>query len=460
MLEEEYIGWVNLHAQLIDSSGTARWGSAGLTVREGTVYPGKHALVADGTGGLFAVWADVRTAGDIYAQRIDAGGTALWSAGGLNICTGAGFKTEPAAAAAGLGGMIVAWPDDRNMSDTDIFAQGVSRTGGSLDLWPTITAVDDVPRDQGSKLTLQWAASPADVYPDAEITHYSVWRRLPGGLPYALDGEGSMVRAIAGASGYVWEWIANVPAKHYDEYALMIASRYDSMGTDPGWQYFVVSAHTGDPLLYYDSPVDSGYSVDNLSPLAPAGLAGEQQFGPAGLALSWSANAESDLGGYAVYRGTSEDFVPGPGNLVATTVGADWFDGDWTWDGGYYYKVAAVDVHGNESGFAFLTPEDVTGSETPAAPRASYLEQNFPNPFNPSTRIAFGLSVPSRVSLRVYDAAGRLVRVLVEEARPAGHYTELWDGLDGAGRAAASGIYFYRLDAGAFARTKKTVLLR
>jgi flagellar hook assembly protein FlgD len=76
------------------------------------------------------------------------------------------------------------------------------------------------------------------------------------------------------------------------------------------------------------------------------------------------------------------------------------------------------------------------------------------------TRITFGLKEPATVSLRVYDAAGRLLRVLVAGSRPAGTYSELWDGRDASGRAVASGIYFYRLSAGAFESTKKMILVR
>lgn len=64
------------------------------------------------------------------------------------------------------------------------------------------------------------------------------------------------------------------------------------------------------------------------------------------------------------------------------------------------------------------------------------------------------------MSLRIYDASGRLVRVLVEGVRAAGNHTELWDGRDSRGAAAASGIYFYRFEAGAFRETRKMVLLR
>jgi hypothetical protein len=476
ILDEHYIGSVDLLAQRIDSAGIALWTSGGLTVKSATVYPGKQDLVSDGTGGVFAVWASAwgEEGGDVYAQRIDADGSTMWAAGGLAVCTAAFGQGEPSAAADGLGGMLVAWEDDRSSTSRDIYAQKVWRNGSMGLPVPSITAVCDVPRDQGGKITLQWAASPLDVPLAADITHYSVWRRLPGGIALAppiggegeasavipVDLDGGMTRFLAWAAGYAWEWIANVPAKHYEEYALMVQSRYDSMGTDPGWQYFVVSAHTSDPLLYFDSAIDSGYSVDNLSPSEPFGLAGKQSFAPAGLALTWDSNVESDLSRYAVYRGLSASFVPAPANLIASPADASCFDDEWRWDGGYYYKVSAIDVHGNESGFSLLRPEDVTGGETPAAPRASYLAQNYPNPFNPVTKISYGLSVPGNVSLKVYDAAGRLVRVLVEGDRSAGQYAELWNGRDISGNEVASGIYFCRIDAGSFTQTRKMILLR
>jgi len=187
---------------------------------------------------------------------------------------------------------------------------------------------------------------------------------------------------------------------------------------------------------------------------------GEQSYEPIGLQLSWDQNAEGDLSHYALYRGTMAGFVPGPENILGELDDAGYFDGEWSWTSGYYYKLSAFDITGNESEFALFTPSNVTGDETPTAPASSYLAQNFPNPFNPTTRIAFGLSAPASVSLRIYDAAGRLVRVLVDGSRPAGVYAELWDGRDSIGRAVASGIYFYRLQAGAFSETRKMALLR
>jgi hypothetical protein len=181
---------------------------------------------------------------------------------------------------------------------------------------------------------------------------------------------------------------------------------------------------------------------------------------PVGLHLTWNVNQENDLSHYSVYRGLNENFVPTPGNRVATSTEPDWFDSSWRWDSGYYYKVSATDVHDNQSGFALLRPDNVTGTETPKAPDASYLTQNYPNPFNPTTRIAFGLSAQGNVSLRIYDVSGKLLRVLVSNDRRAGRYEETWDGRDSNGRTVSSGIYFYRLDAGAFSETKKMALTR
>ena len=223
---------------------------------------------------------------------------------------------------------------------------------------------------------------------------------------------------------------------------------------------YVISAHSADPAIWFSSIPDSGYSVDNLPPGAPAGLAGEQSYSPAGLALTWSLNAENDLSHYAVYRDTTEGFVPGPGNQMAVPTDPEWFDAGWRWDSGYYYKIAAVDVHGNESVYALLSPDNVTGLESPRAPKANYLAQNFPNPFNPATKIAFGLHAAGTVKLGIYDASGRLVRTLINGARPAGHYSETWDGRDERGVAVASGVYFYRLDAGSFSETRKMVVLK
>jgi len=95
------------------------------------------------------------------------------------------------------------------------------------------------------------------------------------------------------------------------------------------------------------------------------------------------------------------------------------------------------------------------GLQTSATPKAFALTQNYPNPFNPSTVFSFSLPANSLVSLKVYDVLGREVSVVLSQEMPAGNYSKQWNAA-----ALPSGVYFYRLEAGSFAETKKLLLLK
>jgi photosystem II stability/assembly factor-like uncharacterized protein len=100
------------------------------------------------------------------------------------------------------------------------------------------------------------------------------------------------------------------------------------------------------------------------------------------------------------------------------------------------------------------------------APTRFTLSQNYPNPFNPSTTIRYGLPVPARVRLSVFDVVGREVVVLVDERKDAGSYEVRFDARAPAGQASgrslhlASGVYFYRFSAGAYSETRPMVLMK
>ncbi|MDH4037178.1 MAG: right-handed parallel beta-helix repeat-containing protein [Candidatus Krumholzibacteria bacterium] len=88
------------------------------------------------------------------------------------------------------------------------------------------------------------------------------------------------------------------------------------------------------------------------------------------------------------------------------------------------------------------------------------LEQNFPNPFNPTTTLAFSIKAGAHVTLTIYDVAGRRVRDLVDEQRAPGAYRVVWDGRNENGAPVSTGVYFYKLVAGAFTATRKMTLLK
>ncbi len=101
-----------------------------------------------------------------------------------------------------------------------------------------------------------------------------------------------------------------------------------------------------------------------------------------------------------------------------------------------------------------------SGSASPIDPLFARLEPNFPNPFNPTTSVRFEIRAPQHVRLDVFDIAGRLVRRLVDNRLSAGTHSVIWDGMDGAGGEAASGVYFTRLAAGKTSETRKITLIR
>ena len=90
----------------------------------------------------------------------------------------------------------------------------------------------------------------------------------------------------------------------------------------------------------------------------------------------------------------------------------------------------------------------------------SHLFQNYPNPFSPGTQIGFDLPSAGRAEIRIYDARGRLVRTLVDEKRPAGRQSVIWDGRDEAGRELASGVYFYSLKAPRVGEYRRMILVK
>lgn len=104
-----------------------------------------------------------------------------------------------------------------------------------------------------------------------------------------------------------------------------------------------------------------------------------------------------------------------------------------------------------------VTFDNVTSVEDfdDPAPKSFRLLQNYPNPFNPATTIAYTLPENGRVRLSVFDVLGREVAVLVDATKRAGNHQLSFDA-----SALATGLYFYRIDAGAFQQTRRMLLLK
>ena len=116
---------------------------------------------------------------------------------------------------------------------------------------------------------------------------------------------------------------------------------------------------------------------------------------------------------------------------------------------------AAIDASDGD-----FTLELNTGIDDGALSTRALLSAAVPNPFNPATEISFALPRTGRVSLKIFDVGGRLVRTLVNGRLESGPHTVMWRGDDDRGARAASGTYFYRLDTVDEVLERKMTLLK
>jgi hypothetical protein len=476
----------DVFVQRLNFFGELEWGPMGVNVSDLDWTEDHLSMVDDGEGGVLLSW-ELSTAlgAEVRAQKIDHTGTAQWENHGKKISVSPDYDREPFIVENGQGGVIMTW-HDQNTSlpyQPDLMAQHIDRHGYTGSPEPFIQAVEDVPDDQGGKVEVSWDASYLDPWPYQEITYYSVWKSLSPASAMMLKESGieysdlqdidlyvksepgipsGMVirRETVGAATYYWELLETQAAQYYEGYSKVVDTDFTSLETAWTWSYYQIAAHAADPLMVWTSQPDSGYSLDNLAPAAPAGLAGEQEYSPEGMDLVWNQNAEPDLSHYLIYRGTDPSFIPSGANMLASAYDTNYFDSGWTWEPGWIYKVSAVDIHDNESGYALLLPDQVTGDDPPTPAHRDYLSQNFPNPFNPSTTIQFGIKESGHVRLSIYSASGRLVTELINGTLPAGDHTETWNGTNSSGQHVSSGVYFYRIEAGEFSTKSKMILLR
>ena len=125
-------------------------------------------------------------------------------------------------------------------------------------------------------------------------------------------------------------------------------------------------------------------------------------------------------------------------------------------DGTLYIGTHISSLFQNHEQNLIAIRDTVTSVETDAGKILGYiLKQNFPNPFNPRTKIRYTISQTAIVTLNVYDILGNEIETLVNEEKPSGNYEVEFDG-----SGLASGIYFYRLTAGNFTESKKLILLK
>jgi hypothetical protein len=339
---------------------------------------------------------------------------------------------------------------------------------------------------------VSWNASYLDAEPYLTVANYRVWRQAPaaeataalaagrGVLELDPDGaaiggaDGARVRTIPAGTGATasaagtrvfraraesgqtiyWELVATQVAAQYPAYSLVASTTGDSIaGSNPA-TLFMVDANTYSSPSWSSWP-DSGYSVDNLPPVAPAPFAGHFDAGD-GAYLTWGANGESDLAGYRLYKSDYAGFTPLPSNRIYQGPLTNFHD-----VGGHdaAYKVCAYDIHGNEGECAATTPTGSVGVEGAGLPKELAFALVSANPGRAGAEFRLALPRAGRVSLAIYDPQGRVVKRVVQDWREAGEYALRWDGRTESG-GSASGMYFARLTTEGRELVRRIVSLR
>ncbi|TLY30617.1 MAG: T9SS type A sorting domain-containing protein [Ignavibacteria bacterium] len=253
---------------------------------------------------------------------------------------------------------------------------------------PRIASAKDVPQDQGGDVFVNWNNSSGDVPQVATVTSYWVWRGVrasgplegavvlnrneyvqrifegqmtnskgsfgQGGNTPAFSAQALMTLVTRGGasplSGDIyWQYITSLPSHGLQHYSYASPTLADSTADGIPWRYFFITAATDAPDVYWDSPVDSGYSVDNLPPGAVTSIAAQAQAGPT-VHVHWARDvADPDVGYYELHRSTSSNFIPTSSTRIGRTSDTTGVDGSPVTGTVNYYRIVTVDIHGNKS---------------------------------------------------------------------------------------------------------------
>jgi len=443
--DEYSIYFISSHR--ISPTGELLWGSTGINPFPAAAADWFHRphIVSDGADGLVigcgTAWDPPK------CQRMDRNGNLLWDYAGVSMSNNAASFNTLELFALDNGDVVGVWVYFDSTSE--LRAQLLDSNGYPGINRPSIVSVEDRPNDQGGEVIVEWSRSWLDVVHAREITDYSLWMHAPDSKTVSHDivklsadlniPESHLENLLRNS----WIFVSEIPATQWEEYSAFAPTLNDS--TDAGIPLFdfKVLAHAEVAWVYWESATTSGYSVDNLAPGAPLALNGEQD-NLGDIDLNWTASGyqDQDLNHYRIYRADSPGVPVDEIHFIGQAAIESYLDpigfGSW------YYRVTAVDAHGNESDPSNEAAFDGLSS-VQVLPTQIGLNGIWPNPFNPRGTISYSLTQDVSITLDIHDISGRFVTNLVNGFQPAGHHEVIWDGCNSMGNSVASGVYLARL---------------
>lgn len=448
----EYPHWYNAATRLqhYDSTGTPLWNQNGVLLirQDSTAYSSPCYAVTDSAGGVIVVWYDYRQSTgqgdwDVYAQRYNTDGIALWDSGGVLVTTR--HQTPTQIFPDQQGGVIIragewfyyldaqgelAW-DSTELRTIFWFDKIASLTSGDLaGVNQTLHNPNEYPDFKYGLLTNELTIDGEWVLPGPGVNLIdTLLIRFPGSLRYEL------APITPTKVFYIWQ-ARYINSDRYTNGLWIQILDMDGGSTLPGGGMQV----SGDTTAY-------------LQKIIPGKLGSVITFFKMGADRSLFAQRIDSLGqttwGDSAVRITTHDrsvidlVSDGHGGAILATGNG---------------SLKQISANGN---LGEVITHNYPEPSFPL-PEKVWLGQNYPNPFNSSTLIPYFLEIQSHVEIAIYNIQGQQIQILLNKKQPRGHYTVRWNGHTQSGAPAPSGIYFIRIhtEKSNVSPTRKLVLVR
>ena len=263
---------------------------------------------------------------------------------------------------------------------------------------------------------------------------YLWWLNDNVGSSYSAQGLGGQVIAV------------------FPEYDLVIGAQSDIFGSGD------INTHSNllNTRIANIAEIFEGYEdEDNMPIISSFSLVSQDSL----VELSWDPINIENFSYYLLERSISEQF---DAELVSNYLSNNHFqDDNLEYDTEYFYRLAYVaDEISPYSDTLSVILESLDNGNEHRFLDYYFLNDNFPNPFNPVTNIKYNIPKKSHVKITIHDMMGNLVNVLVDEYQNKGSKSVQWDGRSATGNTLSTGLYVYTIQAGDFRNTKKMLLIK
>ncbi len=481
----------DIYAQRISANGSIVWNINGMPVCRANEKQFGLQMVADGYGGAVIIWKDYRngrslpSAEDIYAQRINANGDALWQTNGVPICTSENVQKAGVITNDGQNSFIIAWQDMRFSSGLyDIYAQKININGviqwqnNGIPICTTFgyQGVPLVVADGSGGAIIGWADGRyqnADIFAqkiDTNGIHQWIRNgvavcRKSGNQDYSViisDDQGGAIFSWQDDSGVDYDIyaqkISNNGIIQWDTNGFEICGEVENQGypaiiSDDNYGAIITwkdNRWSDDTDIYAEHIINDGTVPVELMEFYT--IVNENT-----IRILWKTVTETNNFGFEIERSIDNKnfekiaFINGQ----ATTVDPqnyEFIDKDITFGTLYYYRLKQIDLDGTYKYSKIIKTKIIS-------PTKFELFQNYPNPFNPITKIKYQLPKDCHTIIKVYNIYGQEIKNLVEQDQQSGVYSIVWDGKNNEGMNVSSGCYIYTIQAGEFRASKKIIFL-